>query len=105
MILGNPLERFADKADDARGQIVHPAEIVEYLPGFGIGIERIDREIAPRRILAPVVGIGNRRPSPIGGYVTPQGGDFHRAGGEHSRDRAMRDAGGNSLDPRFFKPR
>ena len=49
MVLGDALQRLADEADGAGLQVVEPAEIVEQFAVTGIGVERIDGEIAPRR--------------------------------------------------------
>ena len=65
MILGDAGERIADEAHPARREIGEPVEIIEDLAARRIGGERVDREVAPRRILAPIVGEGDvaRRPS------------------------------------------
>ena len=55
MILGNALARIPDKPHPPRGQIVKPAEIIRNLQGGGMGIERIDGEIASRGIIIECV--------------------------------------------------
>ena len=76
MVLGNPLERFSDEADETGCQIAFTAEIVEQLPRLRIGIKCVDGKIAPGRVLAPVISVGDRCAPSIGGYVTAQGGDL-----------------------------
>jgi hypothetical protein len=105
MVLADALMRIADKADAAILQILQAAEIVEDLQRFGIGIERVDGEIAPRRILAPVLSEGHRRPAPVGGNVMAQRGDLHRAAGQHHGHRAMLDAGGHGFEAGFLAGR
>ena len=72
VILRDPLQRIADEADATRGKIVQPAEIVEHFARQGIGIQRVDREIAACGIGAPVVGEGDRRVPPVGRDVAAQ---------------------------------
>ena len=101
MILGNALQRVADEAHAARRQILAPAEIIEDLAGRGVGVERVDREIAPCRILAPVVGEGDGRVSPVGRHIAAQRRHFDRRPiRQHGGDRAVRKTGRHRLDPR-----
>ena len=74
VILGNALERIADEAHVALPQIVEPAEIVEYLAGPGIGGQRVDGEVAPRGVLLPRGGEGDRGAAAVGGDVPAQRG-------------------------------
>ena len=72
MVLGDALERVADEADVPFSKIVEAAEIVEDLAGRGIGRKRVDGEVAPRRVLFPVVGEGDRRAAAVGRDVAAQ---------------------------------
>src|SRR3546814_11558040 len=67
MILGDALQGIADEAHAARGKIVEPAEIVEQGARQRIGVDRVDREIAPRLVVAPDVGIIDDRVAAFGG--------------------------------------
>ncbi len=84
-------------------KIVETAEIIEDLAGARIGGERVDREVAARGVLLPVVGEGDRRAAAIGRNVAAQGRDFERVAVADSGDRAMVDTGGDSLDLRRFQ--
>ena len=61
MIFGNALQRIADEAHAARRQIVKAAPIIIDHAVRQMGIKRVDGEIPPRRILAPVIGEGDLR--------------------------------------------
>ena len=65
MVLGDALSGSPMKRTRARLQVVEPAEIVVELAGGGIGVERVDREIAPAGILrqSSVKATVARRPS------------------------------------------
>ena len=104
MILGDPRRRVADEAQPPRLQIGDAAEIVADRAGQRIGIESVDGEVAPRRILAPVVGIGDGRAPAIGADVASQRRDLDRAVGQHRGDGAMVDAGRHRLDARLLQP-
>ena len=93
MILGNPLLGRADEAHPPCAQVVQTAEEVRDLQRFGMGIERVDGEIAPRGILAPVRGEGDGGAPPVGGDIAPQGGDLDGSILEDRGDGAV-------LDPR-----
>jgi hypothetical protein len=98
VIFANALARIADKAHPARLQIGQPAEEIGDLQRFWMGIERVDGEIAPCRILAPVVGEGDRRAASIGADVAAQRGDLDRAGFENGRNGAVLDPGRHGTD-------
>ena len=100
MILFDPGCGIADEAHAVRGQIVQPAEIVVDRQRFGVGIERIDGEIAPRGIVAPFFGKGDRRAPTIGRHIAAQGGDLDRAILEDGGHRAVVDPGGHGADAR-----
>ena len=59
-------------------EIGEAAEIIEDLAGRRIGVERVDREIAPRGILAPVVGEGDGGVAAVGRDVAAQRRDLDR---------------------------
>ena len=69
MVLGDALERLADEADAARGDIVEPAEIIEDLAADRVGIERVDGEVAARGVLLPIVGESDGGAAAVGGDV------------------------------------
>src|SRR3546814_8521740 len=62
-----------------------------------VGIERVDGEIAPGGVFAPVVGIGDGGAAAVRADVAAQGRDLHRPAVDHRRDRAMVDAGRHGL--------
>src|SRR3546814_2862833 len=72
MILGDARRGVADKGHPPRVEVGEPAEPVVDRPGIGIGVERIDREIAARGIVAPVVGEGDRRAAAVGFDIAAQ---------------------------------
>jgi hypothetical protein len=100
MILGDPLQRLPDEAHPSRRQIIGAAEKIINLATHRIGRERIDREVPAGGVLAPIVGIGDRRPPPIGRDVAPERCDLDRTVGEHRRHGAMGDAGRDRLETR-----
>ena len=63
------------KRTRAGDQVFHPGGIIENL-AIGRGIKRVDGEVAPRRILGPVVGEGDHGMAAIGFHIPAQGGDF-----------------------------
>ncbi len=56
MILRDARRGVADEGDAARIEIGETIEPVVDRPCLRIGVERVDREVAPRSIVAPVVG-------------------------------------------------
>ena len=104
MILGDALERVADEAHPARLQVVEPPEIVEHLAARRIGGQSVDGEVAPRRVLAPILGVGDGGAAAVGGDVAAQGGDLDRLAADHGGDRAVGEAGRHRLDPRRLEP-
>jgi hypothetical protein len=104
VILGNPRQRIADEADMARRQIGAPVEIVEDLARQRIGIKRVDREIPPRSILAPIVRKGDSGAPAIGRDIAAQGGDFDGAIGQDRGDGAVRDPRRDHLDTGIAQP-
>ena len=104
MILGNALRGIANEAQTLCLQIGQTAEIVGNLARLRIRIERIDREIAPRRIFPPVVRKGHGGAAAVGGNIAPQGRDFERAPIGYGGDRAVIDAGGHRFEARRLEP-
>src|SRR3546814_3737922 len=93
MTFGDPRRRISEETHAPRLQIGEAAEPVVDRPRREIGVERVDREIAPRRIVAPVVGKGDRRAAPVGGDVAAQGRDLVPVAAGDRGDGAVRDAG------------
>ena len=69
MVLGDAFQRIADEAHVSFEEIVGAAEIVEYLARPGVRRQRIDREVAARRVLLPVGGERDSCPATVGRYV------------------------------------
>ena len=65
-----------------------------------MGIQRVDGEIAARGVLCPILGEGDGGAAPIGGDITPQGGDLDGAILEDRGDCAVVDPGGHGADAR-----
>ena len=78
MILGDALDRIADEPHKARGQIGRAVKPVKNFAARRVGIKRIDGEIAPRCIFAPIVGKSDGRAAPVGRYITAQRGNLER---------------------------
>src|SRR5690349_8680604 len=49
VVLADAGLRVADEANAAFGEVLEPPEEVGNLQGFGVDVERVDGEIAPRR--------------------------------------------------------
>src|SRR3546814_8987491 len=92
MILGDARRGVADKGHPPRVEVGEPAEPVVDRPGIGIGVERIDREIAARGIVAPVVGEGDRRAAAVGFDIAAQRRNLVMIAAGDRGDGAMRDA-------------
>ena len=104
MVLGNPFRCRTDEADPALFEVGQTPEIVVNLQCFGIGEQGVDGEVAPRRVLPPVLAEHHRRPPPVGRHIAAQRGYLDRPVGQHGGHRAMVDAGGNNLDRRSGQP-
>src|SRR5439155_1428751 len=100
MVLGDSLERVADEADVAMLEVVQSAEIIIDFTGPGVGGQRIDGEVAPGRILLPVVGVSDCRAPSIGRNVPAQRCDFERVTVADGRNRTVVDSRRNRLDLR-----
>ncbi len=99
MILADPVVRIADEAHAARRKIVQPAEIVRDLQRLGMGIERVDGEIAPGRILFPALGECHGCAAPVCRDIAPQCGDLDWPACEDRGHGAVLDAGRHGADP------
>ena len=77
-VFADALAGIANEPYPPRRKIIQPPEPVENLAAGGIGVERVDGEIAPRRILAPVGGPGHAGMAAVGVEVAPQAGHLHR---------------------------
>ena len=104
MILADPLAGIADEPQPPRGKVVQPAKPVEQLARFWIGVERVDGEIAPRRIVLPVAGKGHRCAATVGRDVAAQRGDLDRPAGQDGSNRAVLDPGRHHLDRMGLQP-
>ncbi len=98
MVFGDPGMRIADEAHAPGEQVGAAAEIIVQRAVDRVRIERVHREIAPRRILAPVGAERDGGAPPIGRDVAAQGGDLDRRATEHSGNRPVRDAGRHRLE-------
>ena len=103
IVLRDARMRIAHEAHPAGDQVFHPGGIVENLAAGG-GIERIDGEIAPRRIFRPVVGEGDHRMAAIGLDVAAQGGDLECLACDNGGDGAVIHAGFDHLDVPGHQP-
>ena len=88
---------IADEAHAARGQIGEPADIIVDR-AVGARGERIDGEVAPLGVGAPVAAEGDLGVAAIGLDVLPQRGHLERLAVDDDRDRAVLDAGGHRLE-------
>src|SRR3954452_25627845 len=104
MVFGDALNRVADESDVPMLQIPKATEIVEDLAGDRIGRERIDREVAPRRVTAPVVGEGDRGTPSICCYISSKRSDLYRLAVAHGSDGPVFDTCRNRLYLRRFEP-
>jgi len=91
MVLRDPGQGIADKTNPAAREIIKPAEIVIYFSARWVGGKRIERKIAPGCVLAPIIGVGNRRASAISADVAAERGDFNRSGRQDSSNGAVSD--------------
>ncbi|MPL60848.1 hypothetical protein SDC9_06410 [bioreactor metagenome] len=92
-ILADALRGFADEAQPARRQIGQPlTQRVEH-GAIGAGVERVHREVAPRRVFLDPGREGDGGVAAEGLDIAAEGGDLVRLViGDH-RDRAMLDPG------------
>ena len=107
-VLGDALSRLADKPHAMHLKVGQAADWVVQCP-VGVEIDRVDREIAARRIFGPV-GVERDAGAPaIGLDVAPQTGDLEMPRRLRRVDDcgygAMLDTGRDRLDPRLFERR
>ena len=100
MVLGDALQRRADEPHATRIEVGQPAEIIEDLEACGVRVQRVDGEVAPRRVRPPVIGECHFGVPPVGRDVAPQGGHFDGDARRDDGHRAMRDARRHRLQPR-----
>jgi hypothetical protein len=80
--------------DDPAGHRIGQAAAGGVVQGpVGLGVESVEAEVAPRRVLGPVGGEGHHGAAAVGLDVSAQGGDLERAALGHRGDGAV-------LDPR-----
>ena len=89
--------RIAHEPHLARDKVFHPGGVIENLAA-GRGIKRIDGEVAPRRILGPVVGEHHAGMAAIGLDIPAQRGDLEGMGAGNGGDGAVIHAGLDHLD-------
>ena len=102
MILFYPLSSVANKAHRARLQISKPVKIVLNRVSFWVSIKRIDREVAPSGILAPIAGKCYGRAPPVGADIMAQRRDLNRPIAKHGSDGAVVDTRWHDFDPCIF---
>ena len=109
VILANALAGITDEPYALCGKVFEPAEIVGDLQRRGMDEQRVDGEIAPRCILAPVLCKCHGRTAAVGGYVMPQRRNLDITGisgrRHQRRNSPVVNAGGNSANARRFQPR
>jgi hypothetical protein len=110
-ILGDPCRGIADKAHTMRREVGPPALGIEDR-AVGREIDRVDREVAPRRVLLPAGAEGDAGVASVGLNISAQGRDFKLAAWgrwpfgsisgsilvDDCRHRAVRDPGRHHLD-------
>ena len=99
-VSGSPMKRTRRAAMSASA-----AEIIVDRAARRLGAERVDREIAPGSVLAPVVGIGDGGAAAVGRDVAAQRRDLDRLALDDRGDGAVGEAGRHRLDPRACQPR
>jgi hypothetical protein len=91
-----------------RREILEPADRVVQ-GAVRVEIDRIDREIAARRVFGPVGIEGHLGVPAVGLDIAPQGGDLEMSerprGVDHRCDRAVGNPGRHRLDPGLVKRR
>src|SRR5690606_17508179 len=90
--------------DDAAGLHVGEAAaggVVER--SGGVGVDRVEAEIAALGVLGPVFGEGDDRAAAVGLDIAAQGGDLVGPALGDGGDGAVVDAGRDSLQPRLLQ--
>ena len=96
VILGNPLRRIADEPHAAGVQIGHALEIVEHLAILRHR-HRVDGEIPPGRVLAPILSERHHSASAVCLDVAPQRRHLEAPMPGHRRHRAVLNPGRHRL--------
>jgi hypothetical protein len=104
VILADALVGIADEAQAPCLKVGDATEPVEHLKTVRVGIERVHREIAPRRIVLPIMREGDGSAAAIGRDVMAQGGDLYRPAMQHGGDSAVFDAGRHIADAGSIEP-
>ena len=99
-ILGNSGFGIADETNPSRPQILNAAEGIMHR-AIGGQRKRIYGQIAPRRILHPIIGEGHVGPAAKGLHIEAQGGDLEMLVVNHRRHGAVFDARGDRLNARL----
>jgi len=91
VFLDPPLRR-ADEDDPAGQRIGQP--VPRRIEDFArpVGVEGVDAKVAPRRVLAPVVGEGDRGITAVRRDVAAKSGDLETPAAGHRRHRAVLNA-------------
>src|SRR3546814_19909666 len=97
MIFVDPVAGVADEADTPAFQIFKTAEIIADFAGQGIGVKRVYGEIAPGRILPPIVAERDGSASSISGNIAPQCGKDRKRVVEGKSVEVRVDLGGRRL--------
>ncbi len=97
VILLDPPDGIAHEAHPSRDQVGQPAQRVDDR-ARGLGIKRVHREVAPRRILGHVGREGHHGVAPEGLDIAAEGRDLVRHAARDHRHGAMIDAGGHHLE-------
>ena len=78
VVFGKSAIRIADSAENAAFEVVTAAEGVAELAGQGIPGDRVDREVATRKVFVERHAEANIGVSAVGGYVGAKGGHLDR---------------------------
>ena len=105
VILGNALQRVADEADAPRCEVREATEPVEHLAARRVGVKRIHGEIAPCRVLSPIIGKGDYGMAAVGRNIAAQRRHLDGPAGQDRGDGAMGDAGRDHADAGFAQQR
>ena len=105
IVLADASLRLPDKDDPPRHGVVVTLACGVQNDAVRIGIEGVQPEIAPPRILRPVRGEGHRGAAPVGRDVATQAGDLKRLMLRDRRHRAVLDAGRDRSQSRRLQRR
>ena len=104
MVLGDAPVRISNEAHAASFEIVETAEIIEYLASSWVCQQGVDREVAPRGVLLPIVSERDRRPPAVRGHVSPEARYLDDVTAADGGDRAVIDSGWHRADLDRFQP-